>query len=79
MSQHTPAIRPLVWSSERSRPTCPVRGCTLAAYWVIRIPTRLPGRGPDKGLGEPWSREVWRCNVHGREWAERHDLRFSPT
>ena len=73
--EHTPAIRELQWSGA-IRPLCPVRGCSLASFWVIRIPTKSPGRGPDRGLGEPWSREAQRCDVHGREWADKHNLPF---
>ena len=71
MNYHVPKIDSLVGSSERSRPTCPVRGCPLPAKWRIRIPTTLPS-------GEAWSRMAWRCEVHGREWAERNSLAFPP-
>ena len=73
--EHTPAIQELRWSGA-IRPLCQVRRCSRASFWVIRIPTTLPGRGPDQGMGEPWSREEWRCDVHGREWAEKHNLPF---
>jgi hypothetical protein len=64
-------IRALGWSGE-VLPPCPVGDCSLRAMWLIRIPVRLAR------TGEPWSRMATRCQVHGREWAERHDLRFPP-
>lgn len=62
-------IRRLRWSMGQ-RPECPVRGCELHAEYVIGIPTVRRDR--------PSLREVFRCRVHGREWAERHDLVFPP-
>lgn len=49
----------------------PVRGCSLRAHWKIRVPVKV-------GFAGESSREAMRCNVHGREWAERHDLKFPP-
>jgi hypothetical protein len=71
MADHSPWIDRLVWSSDDNRPECPVRGCANRCYWRIRYPVKLRS-------GEDWSRWAHRCQVHGREWAERNSLKFPP-